>query len=132
MTMIEKITAQEFEDTTNYHKKISVYAQVLQEELRILMDLQDGEAIKFPCKPGFGTELGIPDEDWKYHGTACRWIRRITQEAKKHGVRVKAKCVRTMPKGPWLPNETLRSIEASGGGTMYVLRVGSKNTESSN
>ena len=43
--MIEKITAQEFEYNTK-HKKTK--AVVFQEELRILMHLQDGEAITFP------------------------------------------------------------------------------------
>jgi len=124
MTGIETLTAQEFEDATNHKKQIAVGLGLLQEELRNLMDLQDGVAIKFPCKI-------LPGKPFEYqHGKQCPWGARITREAKKHGVHVKATCMRNPPKGPWRPNETLRSIEASGGGTMYVLRVRSINEES--
>jgi len=122
MTGIETITTQEFEDATNHKKKIVVGVQ---EELRILMDLQDGEAIKFRCKP-ISSEVFRENE----HGKRCPWGARIRREAKKHGIHVKATCMRNPPKGPWLPNETSLSIEASGGGTMYVLRVRSISEES--
>ena len=114
MTMIEKITAQEFEYNTK-HKKTN--AVVFQEELRILMDLQDGEAIKFPCKVFAGQ---FKNEG---HGKRCPWGPRIYREAKKHGVHVKAKCVRNVPTGQII-------VEGSDGGTMYVLRVRSISEES--
>ena len=113
--MIEKITAQEFEYNTK-HKKTN--AVVFQEELRILMDLQDGEAIKFPCKPAY------PRDDSRWHGSRCQWSGKITREAKKHGVHVKAKCVRNVPVGVVEPQAVI------GGGTMYVLRVRSISEES--
>ena len=114
MTMIEKITAQEFEYNTK-HKKTN--AVVFQEELRILMDLQDGEAIKFPCKPAY------PRDDSRWHGSRCQWSGKITREAKKLGVHVKAKCERNVPTGQII-------VEGSDGGTMYVLRVRSISEES--
>ena len=115
--MIEKITAQEFEYNTK-HKKTN--AVVFQEELRILMDLQDGEAIKFPCKP---LPPDGPLTPYVLHGKRCPWGQRIYRVAKKYGVHVKAKCVRNVPTGQII-------VEGSDGGTMYVLRVRSISEES--
>ena len=71
MTVIEQITAQEFEEKTS--SKI--------EEVNILVGLNDGEAIKFPCK------WGPHESNWKCPGTTP-----IKMAAKKLGVSVKAKC----------------------------------------